>query len=666
MCSYQFSMSDNDEDYFSAEFESSLGRFEPVEIDQFPLSQSSSVQLFESRVPPPDIPRVGTRSRDLNLQLGTSFDRPNILAQCFLVPYRSKLPQVTNLNASFEPTLGAKYQLFLEGYMPTHDKAWIALNIESIFKKLYDSTSTALMRDLSPEPYFVEFKKKRFKGTFYPYVILLSGENVGNRLAYQCWHCVVKIGDRRWKSPLYKLRWQTSKSSTTCGGGTLRDDVSVPSGETFFITQLRRIDHFLLSAYPRNYKSIFGSDGRSAYPSLTDDPRGDIAYWHEIESLNDKPQPGDIVAIRDSYVSKVTSSPCMVSIVPFSHMPWKICKPPSTDKLDQSVLVTYLGEVEAKIKGPVNLTSRGDHYVLPSGNNDGYGIVIPAKKLVESHYQQIVGKVVRGGKTRTQGGITYIPTLICINFSAVGFDCVKQEMTKLSEKVEIIFEQLRDVNSKISAISTSNTDTFRTPSDTLHTFGDPLLLEDGWNRRDDEAAQVIRDRVSASDKPSSTSVDLASVTIIHGLTGVGKSVLVKQLYEEVRLENYAQYDQLGYFETQGKTPDQIFAAFYLHFSPTQHFAPTIASPIPEKALNCRILLFLDDCEERHFVLPFLRLGPKSHIVVTTQRSDLIADGPGILKLQLDVLGQAHAVALLLQRAPDCPEAYQNQIIRSED
>ena len=189
-----------------------------------------------------------------------------------------------------------------------------------------------------------------------------------------------------------------------------------------------------------DYHSIFLTDdldvGDPSNWLADDDGMGDIAYWHPVKDLSDKPQPGDIVAIRDSYVSKVIDGPSMLSIIPFPNMPWKQCKVPRTpEDRQKSVQVTYLGEVAAKIHGLVELQPNCDHFVLVSGNHDGYGVIKAAQDILPEDYGRIVGKVVRTKGIRVKGDTSFVPTMVCINFSAVGMEGLSNEVSKLSNRV---------------------------------------------------------------------------------------------------------------------------------------------------------------------------------------------------------------------------------------
>ena len=127
----------------------------------------------------------------------------------------------------------------------------------------------------------------------------------------------------------------------------------------------------------------------------------------------------------------------MFSVVPFPDMPYQICREPeSEEEREKSVLVTYLGEVETKIRGKIIFTPNTDHYVLASGKNDGYGVVKAMEEIIPDERYWIVGRVVRADNIRIEEDNSFVQTLICINFASIGTSGLKHELAQLSERVE--------------------------------------------------------------------------------------------------------------------------------------------------------------------------------------------------------------------------------------
>src|SRR3989338_9007097 len=163
------------------------------------------------------------------------------------------------------------------------------------------------------------------------------------------------------------------------------------------------------------------------------------------------------------------------------------------------------------------------------------------------------------------------------------------------------------------------------------TFGDVIRSEEIVVERTDQTFTAIRERFFSLPDPTATG---PPVTIISGVTGVGKTSAVKHICQQL-CSHSDLFDQVGYFDARNKTPGQVFVSFFLHFSSTRDAPSNTSAPLPKVALKSRILLVIDDCEDWQIVCPFLRLSSTSHIVVTTQRADLCSDrSAGVIRLSL--------------------------------
>ena len=191
------------------------------------------------------------------------------------------------------------------------------------------------------------------------------------------------------------------------------------------------------------------------------------------------------------------------------------------------------------------------------------------------------------------------------------------------------------------------------------TFGDVIRSEEIVVERTDQTFTAIRERFFSLPDPTATG---PPVTIISGVTGVGKTSAVKHICQQL-CSHSDLFDQVGYFDARNKTPEQIFVSFFLHFSSTRDAPSNTSAPLPKVALKSRILLVIDDCEDWQIVCPFLRLCSTSHIVVTTQRADLCSDrSAGVIRLSLAPMDPEDATALLLRHAPECPEPCRSKIL----
>lgn len=217
-------------------------------------------------------------------------------------------------------------------------------------------------------------------------------------------------------------------------------------------------------------------------------------------------------------------------------------------------------------------------------------------------------------------------------------------------------------SSEISRLHGRVDEVERAPCQIQRMFGDPFLLEAIYIRRTDDNHQILHSRSSQLPEAcSSTTPELPLIAIVHGVTGIGKTTLAKRLCT-VEMKRHDRFDHVGYFNALDKKPKQIYSSFYQHFLAVKDRTWKTHLPIPEAARQRRILLVIDDCENWEVVVPFLRLDPRSHIVVTTQRLDLVPDGfVGIVQRSLGPMNRENATALLLQHASDCPPNLQQQI-----
>ena len=195
-------------------------------------------------------------------------------------------------------------------------------------------------------------------------------------------------------------------------------------------------------------------------------------------------------------------------------------------------------------------------------------------------------------------------------------------------------------------------DTWLTRS--IGVFGDPFVLEETFIKRSDPTFKNICNHVfrsSGSSRPQ--------ITVVYGEAGIGKTMLAKFLCNEVTSHDRG-FDHVGYFNGRCTSTEHIYLSFHLHFSPLpEEFdqGHLLSLSIPDTALDGRILLVIDDCDDLSTLEPFLCLGPKSHIVLTTRRVESFSDGCGIVYLPLGPMKQRDVLNALTFRYP------QKQILR---
>src|SRR3989338_606052 len=128
--------------------------------------------------------------------------------QCFLIPFKKPRGPVSS-GKQLEPTIGSKYRLFLEDYVPSlYEQAQLGLCKQGPILHINDphGAKPAKAADRALDAFFPGGRHPN--GSYYPYLIQLSGPGITGRIAGNYWHCIVQIGGRRWSSPDYNLRDQ--------------------------------------------------------------------------------------------------------------------------------------------------------------------------------------------------------------------------------------------------------------------------------------------------------------------------------------------------------------------------------------------------------------------------------------------------------------------------
>lgn len=112
---------------------------------------------------------------------------------------------------------------------------------------------------------------------------------------------------------------------------------------------------------------------------------GDYAEWLPKSNPADNLYPGDIVGVRNGQVEHATGGAEAVLVV--SGKPIVLGNSPEPGKENQYEKIAFMGQVPVKVYGAVK---KGD-FIVPSGNNDGYGKAVSAENLTIADCNQIVG-----------------------------------------------------------------------------------------------------------------------------------------------------------------------------------------------------------------------------------------------------------------------------------
>jgi hypothetical protein len=111
-------------------------------------------------------------------------------------------------------------------------------------------------------------------------------------------------------------------------------------------------------------------------------------YAEQLPHLDDQETfvPGDLVGIVEGQVTRRTQGAQAVSAV--TDRPVVVANSPRSSEARKFEKVTFIGQLPVKVRGPVQA---GD-YIVPSGENDGVGVAVPAGKLTLDQAGQIVGQ----------------------------------------------------------------------------------------------------------------------------------------------------------------------------------------------------------------------------------------------------------------------------------
>lgn len=113
---------------------------------------------------------------------------------------------------------------------------------------------------------------------------------------------------------------------------------------------------------------------------------GDYAEWLERAPTERNLLFGEVVGVKGGIVSLSTNDADHVLVV--SKNPAVIGNAPSDlSKREHFERIAFMGQVPVKVAGAVSI---GD-YIIPSGNNDGYGVAVHPQDMQSGDYAQAIG-----------------------------------------------------------------------------------------------------------------------------------------------------------------------------------------------------------------------------------------------------------------------------------
>jgi len=165
---------------------------------------------------------------------------------------------------------------------------------------------------------------------------------------------------------------------------------------------------------------------------------GDYAEWLPKENSIIKFYPGDVVGVKAGNVSYNTANAENIMVV--SSNPIVLGNMPKEGNESNYEKIAFMGQVPVKVYGIVN---EGD-YILPSGNNDGFGIALSPEKLKSTDYQKIVGIAWSSSKTLQ---LNYVNVAVGINTNDLTRLVVQQE-----QKIEQQYIEINNLKARLDKI----------------------------------------------------------------------------------------------------------------------------------------------------------------------------------------------------------------------
>lgn len=174
---------------------------------------------------------------------------------------------------------------------------------------------------------------------------------------------------------------------------------------------------------------------------------GDYAEWLPKANPSEKLFPGEVVGVTQGLIDHNTSVAEKVLVI--SSKPIVLGNTPEEGKEGEYEKVAFMGQVPVKVLGDVN---KGD-YIVPSGNNDGYGKAVSPDKLTISDCKNIVGIAWSSSGTSQLG---YVNVAVGLNSNDLAqFTLQLQEtINKQATEIEDLknkFEQMDEVLSRLDS-----------------------------------------------------------------------------------------------------------------------------------------------------------------------------------------------------------------------
>ena len=231
---------------------------------------------------------------------------------------------------------------------------------------------------------------------------------------------------------------------------------------------------------------------------------GDYAEWLPKKNPSEVFNSGDVVGLKDGFISKNTLGADKVMII--STRPMALGNMPQKEKTSEYEMVAFLGQVPARIIGSVK---PGD-YVLPSEFGSGFGKAVDPSMISVDDYKKIAGVVWSVKKSITER-VNIVNVAVGLNYHEMAGHLQKQEkeiqdlkseisgMRKQREELDIVLadlvpgfeESMASISNHTKAeIAGNDNRPIRQPNELLvHAQADDIVY---YEVTDDEISDMIR------------------------------------------------------------------------------------------------------------------------------------------------------------------------------
>jgi len=169
---------------------------------------------------------------------------------------------------------------------------------------------------------------------------------------------------------------------------------------------------------------------------------GDYAEWLERIDHEEELFTSDIVGVIGGKITRSTKDAEQIMVI--SMNPIVLGNEPDDEERATYEKVGFMGQVMTKVHGPV---SSGD-YIIPSGDNDGYGLAVKAKDLTLDQMKQIAG---RSWSTSDKEGTNIISMVIGVQ-SNEWVDLMKHQQETINRIKTDIDGIKADMNPKVNEL----------------------------------------------------------------------------------------------------------------------------------------------------------------------------------------------------------------------